>query len=150
MSLYVPLHLWPCVIQISEEFEFKTYNSLTFINKFPMICRIGPTFVVVDSCTSASAWEHRFPLDFPDCPEWAGICCCCRLVRCGWLMLVEDVLQRSSGTFLVSTAWMMRSLGHPRCFPAHRSYEKKTSSNRGTDHVLHSWFKSPLGILLEN
>jgi hypothetical protein len=40
-------------------------------------------------------------------------------------MLVEDVLQRSSGTFLVSTAWMMRSLGHPRCFPAHRSYEKK-------------------------
>lgn len=116
-----------------------------------MICRIGPTFVVVDSCTSASAWEHRFPLDFPDCPEWAGICCCCRLVRCGWLMLVEDVLQRSSGTFLVSTAWMMRSLGHPRCFPAHRSYEKKNIFKQGnwscSSFLIQKSSRNPTGKL---
>ena len=131
--------------------------------KFHMIVRIGPTSVVVVSCTSDSAWEHR-------CPGllWAGICMqgsllesCCGLRAFllvqslfeflwfdwkkkraaaihGSMWLVEDALQRSSGTFSVSTAWMMRSLGHPRCF---RTPGTGATSNifKRTHHV-HSCF----------
>ena len=150
----VPLHLSPCAIQ----FQFLR-SDVQFINEFPMICRIGPTFVAVDSCTSASAWEHRFPglprvsihsragffagilvcvpfllfvFEFLwfDSNTKAAAACCRYMVRRGLRMRSREALGLS---WWVLRGWWGVWVTQNAASPQETL---QRSSNRGTDHVL--------------